>query len=298
MLFVPANRERYLRPAVDSGADAVIIDLEDSVPAAEKPAARAALPELVGTLRALRPDVSVYVRPNAWATGFAAEDLEQCVLAGVDALYLPKILEVFDVVRTATILDFLEARYGVADRRTGLAVALETAQSLVLCEQLAGCSDRVETLVGATARNADVARSLGFQWTREGLETLYLRSRAVAAARAAGLTNPIGGLWQDVRDLDGLREFSAMNRRLGFGGQIVIHPSHVHVVNEAFSLSDEEVEYQRGLVAAYRTAESDGSGAALYDGEMIDLAHARTAEALLALHEARSMAAASAGARA
>jgi citrate lyase subunit beta/citryl-CoA lyase len=139
--------------------------------------------------------------------------------------------------------------------------------------------------VGAAARNADVARSLGFQWTDEGLETLYMRSRIVTAARAAGLTNPIGGLWQDVSDLEGLRRFSAFNRRLGFGGQIVIHPSHVAPVNEIFSLSEQEVAYYRGLVAAYEGAEAEGSGTVAYDGEMIDLAHVKTARELLALHE-------------
>jgi len=140
----------------------------------------------------------------------------------------------------------------------------------------------VQTLVASAAKNADVARALGFAWTPEGLETLYFRSRAVIACRAAGKRFPIGGLWQEVHDLDGLRRAAEFNRSLGFRGEIVLHPSNVPVVNAVYSLSETERAYYQGMIAAFEAAEAQGLASVIYEGEHIDIAHVATARELLA----------------
>ncbi|MBV9921232.1 MAG: CoA ester lyase, partial [Pseudonocardia sp.] len=120
----------------------------------------------------------------------------------------------------------------------------------------------------------------------EGLETLYLRSRIVLAARAASLHHPIGGVWQDLADLDGLRRFAEDNRRLGYRGLALIHPSHVAVANEVFTPSPETVAHYRRMIDAFRKAEAEGHAAVDFEGQHIDLAHAKTAEGVIALADA------------
>src|SRR5690606_9989806 len=126
----------------------------------------------------------------------------------------------------------------------------------------------VSALIGASAKNADVARSVGFNWTREGLETLYFRSRVVLAARAYGKP-AIGGLWQDVHDLDGLRCWAQTQRNIGFSGELALHPSNVPIINAVFSPSSEELSYYRRLVNAFEAAEAKGHAAVNFEGEHI-----------------------------
>ena len=164
-------------------------------------------------------------------------------------------------------------------------LSLETAQAYAECEQMIAASARVATLFAGTAKDADVSRSLGFQFTPEGLETVYLRSRAVLATRAAGLQFPLVGVWQDLKDPEGARRFSVQNRQLGFRGQVLIHPSHIAVANEVFSPSAQDVIFYSGMVEAFEKAEAQGIAAVVYEGQHIDYAHIKTARELLALHK-------------
>ena len=123
----------------------------------------------------------------------------------------------------------------------GLIVSFETAVSMARCEEIAAASPRVSGLLGATGPNADVGRELGFEFTPEGLESLYLRSRIVLASRAAGLHHPVTGVWQDIKDSDGFRRFATDARRLGYRGMVCIHPSHVALSHEVFTPAAETV---------------------------------------------------------
>ena len=115
------------------------------------------------------------------------------------------------------------------------------------------------SLMAAAAKDADISREVGFRWTPAGLETLYFRSRVVLAARAAGLNHVVLGLWQSIKELDGLRAFAQSNRDVGYGGQVVIHPSHVSIVNDAYSPSENELERFASMVAAYEAGSSEGA---------------------------------------
>ncbi|WP_183094997.1 HpcH/HpaI aldolase/citrate lyase family protein [Nocardioides stalactiti] len=281
-LFVPAHREGWVQKAVAAGAHAVILDLEDSVPDAEKQRARVQAAESIRWLRTHHPEVGALVRPNALDTGLAEDDLAACVVDGLGALLLPMIRTADDVRAFSALVDTAEqASFGSVSGRVGLIPSLETAQSVAHCESLATASPRVRSLQSAVARGGDVERELGFEWTADGLETIYYRSRAVLACRAAGLGHPLVGVWQDLDDLAGLERFALQNRRLGFRGQLLIHPSHCRTVNEVYGATPADLDRCRRLVAAYETAADRGLGAVDFEGEHIDIAHVKTALAVL-----------------
>ena len=214
----------------------------------------------------------------------AGDDIEQVAIEGLDGFIVPKPYGERDIIQLDGLLSHYERRNGLQPGSVELIPALETAQAYASCERLLAASPRVPTLFAGTARDADVSRSIGFEFTTEGLETLYLRSRAVLAVRAAGLEFPLVGLWQEVADLDGVRRFAVQNRQLGFRGQVLIHPSHVAIANEVFTPSASDVAFYSGMIEAFEKAEATGIAAVQYEGHHIDYAHVKTAREVLALH--------------
>jgi citrate lyase subunit beta / citryl-CoA lyase len=282
LLFVPGHRGSWVEKALASGVDGLILDLEDSVPGNLKADARAEVVRSIGRLRESGSKAGVYVRVNALDTGLSGDDIEAVAVPGLDGLSLPKICGPVDIVRFDALVTHFERKNGLAPGAIEFICNLETAEAYASCEQVAVASPRVATLFAGTARDADVSRSIGFQFTPGGQETLYLRSRAVLAARAAGLEFPLVGVWQDLADAEGARKFSEQNRALGFRGQVLIHPSHVEGANTVFSPSRFEVEFYQGMIAAFEQAEADGAAAVLYEGMHIDYAHIKTAREVLA----------------
>jgi citrate lyase subunit beta/citryl-CoA lyase len=288
MLFVPGHKPSWADKAIASGADAVILDLEDSVPVADKADARKTVAETIDRLGGDDVRADLWVRPNSSVTGLLGGDLEAVVAPGLAGLFLPKVFTAEEIVRIDAVVSHIEAREGLAENSIGLIVSYETAVSMAHCEEIAAASPRVVSLLGATGPSADVGRELGFEFTPQGLETLYLRSRIVLAARAAGLHHPVAGVWQDLKDLDGCRRFAEDNRGLGYRGLVCIHPSHVAIANEVFTPEPEKVVFYRRMIDAFRVAEAAGSAAVDFEGQHIDIAHVKTAEGIIALAEAVS----------
>ncbi|MFE3171944.1 HpcH/HpaI aldolase/citrate lyase family protein [Amycolatopsis sp. NPDC059090] len=286
MLFVPGHKASWADKGLASGADALILDLEDSVPVAEKESARPVVAETIDRLHAqgVRPDV--WVRPNASVSGIQGADLEAVIRPGLAGLFLPKVFDAEELIRIDAVVSHIEAREGLEAGSVGLIVSFETAVSMAHCEEIAAATTRVSSLLGATGPSADVGRELGFEFTPAGLETLYLRSRLVLAARAAGLHHPVAGVWQDIRDLDGARQFCADNKQLGYRGMVCIHPSHVAIANEVFTPAPEAVDHSRRLIEAFRAAEAAGSAAVDFEGQHVDIAHVKTAEGIVAQADA------------
>lgn len=286
MLFVPGHKETWAGKAVASGADALILDLEDSVPPASKIEARECVAATIDRLtgEGVRPDL--WVRVNPEDTGLLAGDLDAVVRPGLTGLFLAKIDDERDILKFDAVLRHIEELRGLVIGGIKVLVCFETATSMANCEAIAAAGPRVASLVGVTGPDADAGRELGIGFTAEGLETLYIRSRIVLAARSSGLTHPLTGIWQDLRDLDGCRTFCEDSRRLGYRGLVAIHPSHVAIANEVFGPTAEEVATAHRLIAAYREAEAAGSSAADFGGRHIDIAHVKTAEAVIALAEA------------
>jgi citrate lyase subunit beta/citryl-CoA lyase len=280
-IFVPGNKPDWIAKAVASGADHLILDLEDSVPDRDKVASRALVKDGLATLA--RQGKSCSVRVNAFVTGLTLGDLEGIFCPQLAEVSLPK-------VETAADLQALDAMLGVLERAAGLEVgsvstplALETARAMRGAYEIAVACSRVRGLSLAAGAGGDAARSVGYVWSKSGTETLYLRSKAVLDARAAGIQCPMVSSWWDIRDLDGLRRDAQLNRSLGFRGQVVMHPAHVPIVNEVFSPQPAEVEYYRGLLDAYAEGQRKGTAAVMYQGDMIDTAMAKTAREVLDL---------------
>lgn len=174
-----------------------------------------------------------------------------------------------------------EARQNMEIGTIGLIPLLETARSMQLCYEIAEIP-RVTGIVGATAKNADVGRALKYVWTPEGRESEYLKSRVVMAARAAGKM-PIGGIWQQIKDLDGLAKSSAFDRQLGMAGELALHPMQVETINRTYTPGPEEVAFYQGMIDALDAAMAQGRASVMYDGEHIDIAHVKTARDIIAL---------------
>jgi citrate lyase subunit beta/citryl-CoA lyase len=283
MLFVPGHKPTWAEKAVAAGADAIILDLEDSVPPDDKDAARTTVRDTIGRLREANAGAEIWVRPNSADSGLQGADLEAVIVPGLAGLFLPKVLDAKEVVGIDAVVSHIESRQGLDDGAVELIISFETAWSMARCEEIAAASPRIASLLGATGPNADVGRELGFEFTPEGLETLYLRSRILLAARSNGIHHAVSGVWQDIHDLDGCRKFAEDQRKLGYRGLVAIHPSHVAIANDVFTPNEKVVDYNRRLIQAYREAESAGSSAVMFEGQHVDLAHAKTAEGIIAL---------------
>jgi citrate lyase subunit beta/citryl-CoA lyase len=275
-LFVPGNRDSYVDPARASGADAIVFDLESAVPYGEKERAR----DIVGaTLEKHGGEgPGLFVRISDARSDHQALDLDAVVVAGLGAVLLPQVVGVDDVRRLDDRLSELEAARGLPPGAILIDPLLETPQALYAAYDLAQCSPRIAYMGAGISRQGDIVRTLGYRWTRRGLETLYFRSKVLLEVRAAGVPFPLSGMWGDVADLDGLRELADQTRDIGYAGMMVIHPSHVPIVNEVFSPTAADIELWRATIAAMAEAERDGRGAIRLRGELIDEAHVKTAE--------------------
>lgn len=277
VLFVPGHKADWIQKAFNSEADGVIIDLEDSVPETDKELARTNAREAI---QAYKGEKTLLVRPNALDTNHFGKDVAQVSVNGLAALLLPKLFSRDDIVRFDALISAAEIENEVTHGYIELIPTLETAASVNLVDSLL-TAPRIGGVMAAAAKDADISREVGFTWTEGGLETLYLRSKVVVAARAAGLRCIILGLWQDVKNLDGMRGFAVANSGLGYTGQVIIHPSHAPIANEEYGLNEKQIDYYRRLIAAFEAGTAQGHGAVSFEGEHIDLAHANHARHLL-----------------
>jgi len=294
-LFVPATRPQWLERAVDSPADALIVDLEDAVQEADKASARRTAESGVTALVAAGRDV--FVRINPVTSPHWLADLSAVVQAGLTGIALPKIYRPREVFAVGEVLAALEAERGIEAGTIDLQPLLETALGIHSAFEILSASDRVHSCFAGSARGGDANRELGFRWSRGGAETVTLRATALAEARAAGVEYPISGTWVDIADHEGLEAFAAESAALGYTGMYVIHPAHIEVVNRFFTPGEEEIERYRAIVVEFERAGEAGHGAASFEGAMIDAAMAAQARSFLAVAEQLSGAPAPAGER-
>jgi len=282
LLFVPGDSARKLEKGLGSGADALIVDLEDSVAPAGKAEARGVV---AGFVRAARDETTrprLLVRINALATGLADADLDGVMAAGPDGIVLPKTIGGADVQHLAAKLAVHEARAGLTDGSTRiLAIATENARGVFALGTLAGSSPR---LFGVTWGGEDLSADLGAEANRDeaGAYTApyaLVRSLALLAAAAAEV-DAVDSVFTNFRDLDGLARECREARRDGFVAKMAIHPAQVPAINEAFTPSDAVLSAARRIADAF--AENPNLGVIGIDGEMIDRPHLKRAQRLLA----------------
>ena len=279
MLFVPADSERKLARGLDSGADALILDLEDSVAASNRPTARTFARDF---LEAHGPDrIRRYVRINPLPSGLALDDLAATVAGRPDGILLPKCVP--EDVRTLDhYLSAFEAAAGAPVGKIRIvAIATETPQAVFALGGYAGISPRLEAITWGAE---DLSACLG--GSNKTIEGEYdgpyklARSLSLLAAAAAEVT-AIDTIYTDFKDPEGLKTECMAARRSGFTAKMAIHPAQLAIINEAFSVSAEERAWAERVIAAF--AANPDSGTLALDGKMIDKPHLTLARRLLGL---------------
>lgn len=283
LLFVPGDSEKKLAKGTEAGADALILDLEDSVAPARKTFGRDMVREY---LEAERAGHQLWVRINPLDEG-GLDDLAAIVRAAPAGIVVPKTNGPADLVRLGHMLDALERRDGVSSQIGVIAVATETAKAPF---GLAHYADHdLPRLVGLTWGAEDLSTALGAstnQAPEGGWAFTYrmVRSACLLAAKASDV-QAIETLYVDFRDEAGLRASCAAAMREGFTGRIAIHPAQVAPINEGFMPSQDDVALARRVVAAFEAAPDAGTVG--LDGKMLDMPHLKQARGVLALREAR-----------
>ena len=284
-LFIPGDSDKKLAKADATGADALILDLEDSVAPANKPLARQKVRAFLDQRPAARRTSQLWVRINPLDDA-ALIDLAAIVGGAPDGIMLPKIDGPTDVLRLSHHLEALEARDGVsAGHIRILPVATETPVAPLRLAEFA--SARLPRLIGLTWGAEDLSAAIGASTNLDekgewALTYRFARSSMLLAAKAGGV-QAIDTLYVNFKDADGLRSSCRAAAREGFTGRIAIHPDQVAVINEAFAPSEDDVNFARRVVAAFEA--QSGTGTVGLDGKMLDIPHLKQAQQVLAMHE-------------
>jgi len=273
LLFAPGNRPRMLAKAGTVGADAVIIDLEDAVPIAEKVATRPAVREAIDQIATVH-STPVYVRINplgaktTFSQDLALGDLESIVCPNLAGVIFPKAESAMEIKRIDEAIAHLESARGIPVGQVEVVPILETAKGIMGAMEIAqACHRRVPRVCFGAG---DLTLDLGIEWTRGETEVLFGRMWVVMASRAAEIEPPLDTVFPRIDDDEGLVRAASLAKQLGFQGKCCIHPRQVQQVNQVFSPSAEQVEYARRVVELFDQAELDGKASVMMDGKMLD----------------------------
>lgn len=276
-LFVPADSERKMKKAADAGADALILDLEDAVAPAARPAARALASDyMVGR-------ENIWVRINPVGSDDSAADLEAVMASAPTGIMLPKPRSANDAITLSQSLDGLEAKHGIEPGSTRiLPLCSERPEALFSLDGYIGATPR---LAGLTWGAEDLSAALGASANRDAdgnwLSPYELARSLCLIAAAAAEVVAVDTVFTDYRDTDGLARFATNARRDGFSGMLAIHPGQVETINRAFVPTSQELERAERIVALFK--ENPDAGTMGMDGEMIDRPHLLQAQRLLQL---------------
>lgn len=286
VLFTRGDDRESLEKAVASGADSIVADLEEPrtpYNESDRERGRAVAREFFA---AQQPGSGplLFARVQPWSTGQTLKDLGAVMGPTLGGILVPKIQSPADVHAMDALLTCAEAEAGVERGSVVLYPILETANAIRLAYDIATASPRVTYMGGAISRFGDIHQALGFRWTAEGEETLFLRSKVLVDARAAGIRYPISGMWGGDRDdLDGLRAFAVKLRNLGYYGMMLGDPVYIPVVHDVFTPSAADVAYWQDLDRLASAAERDGTGPIVYgdpnrgEGHVVHIAHVGSA---------------------
>ena len=264
-LFVAGSNESELAKCPDYGADLVVIDIEEPrtpYPEHERERTRGLVSEFLSTAPTGVGRPLYFVRVQPVDSGRTWIDLRAVVKPALSGLVQPKIQSTIDVTKMDALCEAIELESGRPTGDLMLYPIFETANSLRLGYEIAMASPRIKYMGGAVSRFGDIHQAIGFRWTAEGRESLFLRSKLLIDARAAGVRYPISGMWGGgLHDIDGLRRWGNELRDLGYYGMMIGAPEHVEIVNEIFSPTAEEIKYWTELdtmaAAAERKTGSD-----------------------------------------
>jgi citrate lyase subunit beta / citryl-CoA lyase len=276
-LFVPGTRTNLLPKAIATGADAIILDLEDSVPPAQKVEART----LVSAELANSPERLTFLRINNPRLGSLDKDLAALAPHSAQAVMVPKVESPLDIEEIDARLAAHELEAGLEVGVISLLVVIESSKGLRNLFDTISHTTRIRGAALATAEEGDFMCDIGGRWTATGEALTYARGKFVCEARAAKMTWLVDGAFMQLANEPALECESRLARTHGFNGKVAVHPSQVRSINQIFSPTDAEVDRAQKLIAAFRDAESQGRGAIRFQGMMVDRANVQWAEQIL-----------------
>lgn len=263
LLFAPGNHHRRVEKAMSLDADAVILDLEDAVATAEKPAAR----DVVAAALERPRSGLLYVRINAVETEFCYGDLVTVVRPGLDGIVLPKVESATSLATIDWLLAQLERDRGLPRGGTDLIPIVETALGIQQIATTLAAGTRVRRIAFGAG---DYTLDVNMTWSRNETELAHARTAIVTASRASGIDAPLDTVWVDLNDPEGFEASVRTAMAYGFQGKMCIHPNQLAVVNRVFTPSDAEIAFAERVMTAFSRAEAGGSAAIQVDGKFVD----------------------------
>ena len=275
LLFVPGNNSRFLEKAKNLSADIVCFDLEDSVPDLEKKKARKLIKDALKSSSKFSSEV--YVRTNSPSSGKIPDDLKEIIQKGIDGIVIPKVNNVKELKKIEKILSSLEKKRKLG--KIGILPSIESAEGVINTHNIAISSKRISALIFGVF---DLLNDMGIEYTKQPEGAKYARAIIPLVARAAGVF-ALDAIWQDLKDVQGLREDCKMGKSLGYVGKTLIHPDQISITHEAFHPNKTEIEWAEKVCKSYEKSTRKGKGATTVDGKMIDEVHYKRAKSLLEL---------------
>ena len=287
MLFVPANSWRMITTSATEAGDAVILDLEDACPIAEKETARVFARDSISMLK--EKGIDVFVRVNSFDTGWTELDLSYIITKGLDGVMLPKSESREDIVKLDFLLKEAEEMKGLEPGSISILPLLESPKGIAAVSEIIAGSPRV---MGVSFGAGDYSREIGAGMGVTSLSAeeyilmaSYPRSCIALAARAAGVLAVDAPFFGLVIDIDGIMKEARRVKLMGFTGKLLVHPRHVDPVNQVFAPTKEEVGFANRVITAYEEAKAKGLGATSIGGRMIDYGSYRRALNLISTSE-------------
>ena len=279
-LFVPGNRPDRIVKAFGTGADVVIIDLEDAVPLSEKESSRPNVREKVAEFA----DRMILVRTNALGSAFVDGDLDEAIVEGVNGIILPKVERADDITKINTLLIEVEKNRSLPEGSIRVFPLIESAAGVQHIYDIVSTKTKPERIYTVMFGAADYTLDMGIEMTMEGNELFYARSRIAIACRAAGIAPPVDTPFMiDLKNTEALISDARRAKELGFQGKLVIHPNQVEPCNRIFSPLPEEIKKAEKIVKAFEEAEAAGMAAIQLEGKFIDYPVVKRSKDILAL---------------
>jgi len=278
-LFTPGNHERRVEKSFTTGADAVILDLEDAVAVAEKVATR----EVVNMALAQPRPCRGYVRVNAIDTEFCFDDIEAIVRPKIDGIMLPKVERAADLQAVDWMITSLERRHGLDVGSIDLIPIIETALGHANAREIAASGGRLRRL---SFGGGDYTRDLNIQWTFAEDELAAVRAEVVLASRLANIEAPIDTVFIHIKEAEHFDRSANKGREFGFQGKLCIHPDQVTAANRAYTPSDDEAIWARKIISSFESAEAQGLASIQVDGYFVDYPIVEKAQRIVDVYDA------------
>jgi citrate lyase subunit beta/citryl-CoA lyase len=279
-LFVPGNRPDRIEKAFGTGADVIIIDLEDAVPLSAKASSRPHVSEKVAQFA----DRTILVRTNALETDFIKGDLDEAIVEGVNGIILPKVARAEDLAKINTLLIEVEKNRAIPKGSIRVFPLIESATAVQHIDDIVSTKTKPQRIYTVMFGAADYTLDMGIEMTLAGDELFYARSRIAVACRAAGIAPPVDTPFMiDLKNREALIADARRAKALGFQGKLVIHPNQVDPCNKIFSPLPEEIKKAEKIVTAFEEAEAEGTGVIQLEGKFIDYPVVKRSKDILAL---------------